>query len=151
MRAHHIVVLNRSQLQVYRAGTEPGRPEPHCQLIEAADFRAAYENYTGGEADAAARVPRGADNGMKGDERLPMQEELQRRQVAALARTLETFLRRHPGVRWDYAAGPGLHYAVLDRLPADLRGAMERAAQKDLTKVPPDELLRHFPAPVGRG
>jgi hypothetical protein len=151
MRPHYVVVLNRSQLLVYRESLEPGSTMPHCQLVEAADFPSAHEQYTDRDADMAGRFPRGADNGGNIDERLPMQEEFQRRQAATIAQTLEKFLRRHPHIRWDYAAGPGLHYVVLDQLPADLRGAMDRTAQKDLTKVPPDELLRHFPAPVGRG
>lgn len=145
---HYIVVLNRSQLLVYREDAAPGRPETHCVLVEAADFPSAHESYTDRASDMAGRFPRGADSNMNIDERLPMQEEFQRRQVATIAQTLERFLRRHPHIRWDYAAGPALHYAVLDRLPAELRGGMDRATQKDLTKVRPDELLRHFPVPV---
>jgi hypothetical protein len=150
MTAHYIVVLNRSQLLVYRQDAAPGRAEQHCILVEAADFPAAHESYADRDTDRAGRFPRGADNNSCIDERLPMQEEFQRRQAATIARTLERFLRRHPFIRWDYAAGPALHYAVLDQLSPDLRGGMDRAVQKDLTKIPADELLHHFPVPAGR-
>lgn len=149
MSPHYIVVLNRSQLLVYREDTAPGRSELHCVLVEAADFPSSRESYTDRDSDFAGRFPRGADNNSSIDERLPMQEEFQRRQAAVIARTLETFLRRHPHIRWDYAAGPALHYAVLDRLSPELRGGMDRSVQKDLTKVNADELLNYFPVPAG--
>jgi hypothetical protein len=149
MSPHYIVVLNRSQLLVYREDAAPGRSEHHCVLVEAADFPASHESYTDRDSDLAGRFPRGADNNMNIDERLPMQEEFNRRQVATIARTLETFLRRHPHIRWDYAAGPALHYAVLDKLSPELRGGMDRAVPKDLTKTPADELLNYFPVPAG--
>lgn len=150
MSPHYIVVLNRSQLLVYREDAAPGRAEHHCVLVEAADFPASHENYTDRDTDMAGRFPRGTGEGGSIDERLPMQEEFSRRQVTTIARTLETFLRRHPHIRWDYAAGPALHYAVLDRLSPDLRGGLDRSVQKDLTKIPADELLQHFPVPAGR-
>jgi hypothetical protein len=149
MTPHYIVALNRRQLLVYREDGTPGRTERHFTLVEAADFPESRINYTDTVRDVAGRHPSGPDNNMSIDERLPMQEEFQRRQAANIAQVLERFLQRHPGIRWDYAAGPALHYAVLDRLGPELRGTMDRAVQKDLTKIPADQLLNHFPVAAG--
>lgn len=150
MTPHYYVILNRTQMQVYREDTPPGRSEPNCVLIEAFDFPEGHEGYTDSATDNAGRFPDARGPGMSTDERLPMQEENSRRQVAVIGRTLESFLQRHPHIRWDYAAGPALHHAVLDRLRPELRGGMDRAVQKDLTKISANELPAFFPVAAGR-
>jgi hypothetical protein len=142
---HHYVVLNRTQIQIYRERTEPGYP-PGCVLVASFGFPEAHRSYTDNDSDQAGRFPAGvaAHNGMNIDERLPMQEEHERRDAAALATTLERFLRDFPQSRWDYAAGPALHYAVLERLSPAVRAGLDRSLQKDLTKAPAHEIATHF-------
>jgi hypothetical protein len=145
MAEHHYVIVNRSQILFYRERVEPGYP-PGCKLVASAEFPDAHRSYTDNESDMAGRFPGGvrAGNGMNIDERLPMQEEAERRNVASLANTIERFLRQFPNSLWDYAAGPTIHYAVLERLSPDVRASLDRALQKDLTKTPVNELAAHF-------
>lgn len=145
MAEHHYVIVNRSQIHFYRERTEPGYP-PGCERVEVIEFPAAHRSYTDNESDMAGRFPGGvrAGNGMNIDERLPMQEEAERRNVADLAAAIERFLRHYPNSMWDYAAGPTIHYAVLEKLSPDVRAGLDRALQKDLTKVPVKEIAAHF-------
>jgi hypothetical protein len=145
-----VVVLNSTSLRIFREDQPPGALGPHFTRIEAADFPEGRQQYTDNDSDFAGRFPRGGDNSSSIDERLPMQQEFERRNIAEVARELSRFLARHPGLAWDYAAGPALHHAVLDRIPAEQRTRLDRTAVKDLTKLPPQELARHFPVAVGR-
>jgi len=145
MAEHHYVILNRTQARFYRERTEPGYP-PGCELVAAADFPEAHRSYTDNDSDMAGRFPAGArtGGGMNIDERLPMQEEYERRDAATLAEAVERFLRQFPNSLWDYAAGPALHYAVLEKLSPDVRAGLDRSLQKDLTKTPVGEIASHF-------
>lgn len=145
-----IAVLNSTSLRLFREDQPAGALGPHLTLVEAVDFPEGRQPYTENDSDFAGRFPRGTGYGASIDERLPMQGEHERRNAAEIARELSRFLTRHPGLAWDYAAGPNLHRAVLERLPAELRTRLDRAEVKDLTKVPPQELARHFPLPAGR-
>ncbi|MBI2511449.1 MAG: host attachment protein [Opitutae bacterium] len=145
-----VAVLNRASLRLFREDQPTGALGPHFTLIEAADFPEGHQPYTGNDSDFAGRFSRGTGNGASIDERLPMQEEYERRNIAEIARELSRFLARHPGLAWDYAAGPGLHHAVLERLPAEQRARLDRAEIKDLTKIAPQELARHFPVVAAR-
>jgi hypothetical protein len=145
-----IAILNRTSLRLYREDQPPGALRPQLTLAEAADFPDGRQQYTDRDSDMAGRFPRGANNNASIDERLPMQEEFERRQVVEIARELARFLGRHPGLAWDYAAGPALHHAVIEQLPSEQRTRLDRTAVKDLTKISPQELARLFPVPAGR-
>lgn len=145
-----IAVLNSASLRLFREDQPPGALGPHFTLVEAADFPEGRRQYTDYDSDFAGRFPRGGDNSSSIDERLPMQEEYERRNATEIARELSRFLARHPDLAWDYAAGPNLHHVVLDQLPAEQRTRLDRTAIKDLTKLPPQELARHFPVAASR-
>jgi hypothetical protein len=145
-----IAVLNSTSLRLFLEDQSPGALGPQFNLVEEADFPAGRRQYTDNDSDFAGRFPRGANNNSSIDERLPMQEEYERRNAAEIARELARFLARHPGMAWDYAAGPALHHAVLEQIPAEQRTRLDRTAVKDLTKISPQELARHFPVPAGR-
>lgn len=145
-----IAVLNRTSLRLFLENQPAGALGSHVTVVEAADFPAGRQQYTDNDSDFAGRFPRGADINASIDERLSMQEEFVRRSIAELARELSLFLQRHPDLPWDYAAGPQLHHAVLELLPAEQRARLERTAIKDLTKIAPPELARHFPVAASR-
>ena len=150
---HFVVVLNRAQLRIYqkeRAAEGVGGP---LRLAEAFELPAGKENYTDRDTDQAGRFP--GSKGTKGnmgtgvaggsiDERLPMQEEHQRRIAAELSARVDAFLVSHPQARWDFAAGPGLHHAVLEALTPSVRQRLGQAIQKDVVKQPLPELRSHF-------
>lgn len=150
---HFVAVLNRAQLRIYQEErTLEGVGGP-LHVAEAFELPAGKEHYTDRDSDQAGRFPgsKGA-RGNKGtgvaggsiDERLPMQEEHQRRIVAELSSRLDAFLLKHPRATWDFAAGPALHQAVLDALTPSVRQRLAQAIHKDVVKQPLPELRSHF-------
>jgi hypothetical protein len=140
---HFVAVLDRAHLNIYRvgSGTDRARFEP----VEAFHLPAGLQHYTDRDTDQAGRF--GARVGPAGgsiDERLPMQNEHERRIAAELAARLGAFLQEHDHATWDYAAGPALHHAVLDRLPASTRERLDRALSRELVHQTPAELEAYF-------
>jgi Protein required for attachment to host cells. len=86
----------------------------------------------------------GGRTGMSIDERLPMKEEVERRNVRVIAEELETFLRNRPTATWDFAAPPALHNAVIEALSPETRGRMRKALAKDLSNQSSEEVRAHF-------
>jgi hypothetical protein len=78
------------------------------------------------------------------EELLPLQAKQDQQLAAEYAGHLERFLRRHEGATWDYAAGPALHRAVLDRLPDAVQKRLNRALPQELAGRTPAELEAHF-------
>jgi hypothetical protein len=78
------------------------------------------------------------------DERLPMQEEEERRQTRDLVQAIETFLQQHPAATWDFAAAPAVHNSVLERVSPPMRSRLRQSVAKDLVNQPVEELLRRF-------
>lgn len=152
---HFLVVLDRAHLRIYRAEAPIVGSSPRLELVEALDVPAGKQRYTATESDQAGRFPGskgptpggGAPAGQSIDERLPMQEEHQRRIVGELASHLGQFLQLHPRATWDYAAPDALHPAVLERLEPSVRTRLGHALQKDLVNQPVEELRAHFPGP----
>jgi hypothetical protein len=140
---HFIVVLGRAHLRIYavRGGGRGARSQ--FELAESFDLHAGRQHYTGRDTDQAGRFSARGPGGSI-DERLPMQEEHERRLAAELAGHVAQFLAAHADAEWDYAAGPALHHAVLDRLPADVRARLAVALAKELVHQSPAELRIHF-------
>jgi hypothetical protein len=146
-----VVLADRAHLRIFLLRT-PAGVTPHYEAAAAVDFPAGRESYTDQDTDQAGRKGgplRGAP-GASIDERLPMRNEHERRLVAEVVSAITRFLAGHPRAQWDFAAGPGLHEAVLDQLPDEVRRRLERSLQKELTRSTPEDLRAHFP-PAGRG
>jgi hypothetical protein len=116
---HFVAVLDRAHLNIYQVRNGGRADRARLEPVEIIELPAGNERYTERDTDQAGRF--GARFGPGGgsiDERLPMQNEHERRLAADLAARLGRFLEQHDGATWDYAAGPALHHAVLDRLPS---------------------------------
>jgi hypothetical protein len=141
-RDHFVAVIDRAHLRIYHLHTpETGGPV-QFELADAFDFPAGHLGYTDRDTDQAGRFPGAVGRGGGGsiDERLPMQAEQERRLAADLAEHLERFLRAHPEATWDFAAGPGLHHAVLDNLSPPVRVRLGVAVVKELIHQTPVQL-----------
>jgi hypothetical protein len=135
---HFVVTLDRAHLRIYRANETGGPSGSQLQLEHAIDLPEGKESYVARDSDQAGRFgshgmgPAGASI----DERLPMQEEQNRRLADELVTELETFLRQHPRATWDFAAGPALHNVVLDHLSPETKSRLGTALAKDLVNQP---------------
>ncbi|HTO02601.1 MAG TPA: host attachment protein [Opitutus sp.] len=155
MSDHFIIMADRGHVRVYRKDQPLGQTTPTLVRVQALDFPSARRSYTDRDTDMAGRFQSSnnpsrapglpmARTGMSIDERLPMQEEEQRRQAKDLVETIETFLQQHSGGTWDFAAGPEVHNAVLEALSPAARSRLRRALSKNLVNQPVEELLKQF-------
>lgn len=142
---HYVVVLDRAHLRIYHMREEPGvLNEPQFELTESIDFPAGKRHYTDNDSDQAGRFNSMGQTRGSIDERLPMQEEHQRRLLGDLAHFLNGFLSERPNARWDLAAGPALHHALLSALKPPVRVRLRQSVVKDLVHQSPAELRVHF-------
>ena len=149
---HFVVTLDRAHLRIYRAGDTLGPSRMQLQLEYGWDLPMGRAEYTAGETDQAGRFPGGVrgtpqdiatHSGGSIDERLPMQEEQERRIIAVLGAGIENFLRQHPSGIWDYVAPPAVHRAVLERISRDVRERLGVTLEKDLVNAPVLDLCAH--------
>lgn len=142
---HFAVVLDRAHLRIYHMREEPGvLNQTQFELTESIDFPAGKRHYTANDSDQAGRFSTMGQARGSIDERLPMQEEHQRRILADLAHFLDGFLSERPNARWDLAAGPALHHALLSTLKPPVRARLRQSVVKDLVHQSPAELRTHF-------
>lgn len=142
---HYVVALDRAHLRIYHRREEPGvLNQAQFELAESIDFPAGKRHYTANESDHAGRFSAMGQARGSIDERLPMQEEHQRRVLADLAHFLDGFLSARPNARWDLAAGPALHHALLAALKPEVRARLRQSVAKDLVNQSPTELRTHF-------
>jgi hypothetical protein len=144
---HFMAVVDRAHLRIYRVDDLDGPPQ--FELAESHDLPAGQRHYTDRDTDQAGRFAGGGGRGRQGggasiDERLPMRNEHERRLATELAGHLGRFLQEHGDATWDYAAGPAVHNAVLDRLPPAVRARLGLAIVKELVHQTPAQLRAHF-------
>jgi hypothetical protein len=155
MSDHFIITADRGHVRIFQREQPLGQTKPGAKEVQAVDFPAGRQSYTDRDTDMAGRFQsskhqaRGpgasvARTGMSIDERLPMQEEEERRQTRDITQTIATFLEQRPDATWDFAAGPAIHNAVLESIPPATRSRLRQAVAKDLVNQPVDELLGHF-------
>lgn len=154
--AHYIIVVDRAHLRIYLTDmTDTGRPAAPT-LAHALDAPAGRRSYVAEDSDQAGQFPgsrgprftQATSAGGANDERLPMQEERDRKLERDWSAQIEDFLGEHATSTWDFAAGPALHRAVLERLSPGARQRLRQALQKDLVNVTPADLRTHFAAPI---
>ena len=155
MSDHVIITADRGHVRVFQKNQSPGQMTPTLAEVQALDFPSGRRSYTDRDTDMAGRFQSSnnpgrapgapmARTGMSIDERLPMQEEEQRRQTKDLVETIATFLQSHPAATWDFAAGPEVHNAVLEALAPATRSRLRQAIAKNLVNQPVTDLLKQF-------
>lgn len=155
MSDHFVILADHGHLRIFQLKQSPEQMGSSLQEIQALDFPHGVRSYVQGDTDMAGRFQsskqqgRGpgaptARMGMSIDERLPMQEEEERRRIHDVASRIDAFLKNNPDASWDFAAGPTVHNAVLEDLPPPARARLKRSVTKDLIHQPVPELLSHF-------
>ncbi len=151
MNERYAVTLNRGSIRIYKVEQPVGQTTPGFQPVQQLDIPAGRTPFNQYDTDQAGRHPSqpqqgGNYKGMSIDERLPGERENEKRVFDEVAREVNAFLAEHPAAEWDYAAPPGVHQAVLERLSPDVRQRIRQALTKDLTNMPAGELRTHFSA-----
>lgn len=155
MSEHYLITANQGHLRIFQHRRPPGQTTPAYDEVQALDFPAGVKGYTSRETDMAGRFQGSkhqsnapgapmARSGMSTDERLPMQREEERRRAREIAETVDGFLQSRPAATWDFAAGPGLHTAVVEFLSPAVRDRLKIAVSKDLVHQPTSSLQTHF-------
>lgn len=141
------VAIDRSRLRVYQAiASELPKGNGSWKVLASEDFPDGRTAYADATTDAAGRFPTAQGPGMSIDERLPLKEEHERRVVAGVASALRRCLAAHPDATWHFAAGPGLFQAVESQIPPEMRARRGRTLERNLARMPPNELREHFVA-----
>jgi len=155
MNSHYFVVADHSRIRIFTENSAPGQITPGLEEVFAMDFAQGRAAYTDNDTDMAGRFQGSrqqgaapgapaARAGMSIDERLPMQREAHRRAVGEIAGAIDSFLELRPDASWDFAAGPSMHNAVLERLPHSVRTRLRGSLSKDLVKHPVADLRERF-------
>jgi hypothetical protein len=148
-----IVTVDHRHFKVLRAEKPLGQTTTSLTLVDAVELVDGRGSYASKTTDMAGRFPGSKGpipGGMSIDERLPLKGELDRRIVEQIAMRIDAVLGERPEARWDFAAGPGLHQAVLERVSPAIKQRLNHAVQKDLTNIPTQELVEHFESAQAR-
>src|SRR4051794_5946807 len=107
MNDHYVITADHGHLKIFAQRLAPGQSTPALDEVQAMDFPHGKSSYTADNTDVAGRFQgsrqqgRGpgapsARGGMSIDERLPMQREEDRREIADVVTQIESFLQRQP-------------------------------------------------------
>lgn len=146
MAEKFIITADRAHLRIYRYSQAPGQFTPSIQPVNALDFPEGKRSYSENDTDFAGRFQgsKGRPAGMSIDERLPMQEEQERRIADELASQIAAFMEKRPNSTWDLAAPASLRNELIEALPDSVQRRLDQVVSKDLVNVPPAELRAHF-------
>jgi hypothetical protein len=136
-----IAVLDRAHLRIYQVNNGDETRRTRFELADSYDLPDALQHVTDAGADEAGRFEGRAASIA---ESLPIKNEQKIRLAEEFAEHLRHFLEAHDHATWDYAAGPALHGAVLDRLPPAVRSRLDRALPQELASPSEAELEAHF-------
>ena len=142
-----IIVADRGSLKAYKVNDTPTRG-PSLRLVQAFDITDAHGRLVDKLTDMAGRFPVGdAGNGrhMNGvAERTQLETETDRRICKQLVDEIVKVVRDDGAAGWSFAAPPAIHGAIVDLLPAAVRGRIVEHVKSDLVKIEPAKLSGHF-------
>jgi hypothetical protein len=146
MAEKFIIAADRAHLRIYRYSQAPGQFTPSIQPVNALDLGEGRQTYSDSDTDFAGRYPgiRNRAGGLSTDERLPLQEGMERRAADELAAQIAAFMEKRPNSTWDLAAPASLRNDLVDALPDTVRRRLDQVVSKDLVNVPPAELRAQF-------
>lgn len=152
MSTHYIVLADHGHLRILERRSEPGQTTAGLVEVRSFDFPQGRSSYTENDTDFAGRfqsskqqgrgpgVPT-ARMGMSVDERLPMQREVERRNIGDIAEAIDGFLQGQIDATWDFAAPPSAHNSIVDALSPETRRRLQKSISKDLVHQPTAQLL----------
>jgi hypothetical protein len=142
-----IIVTDRGSLKAYRVNETPTRG-PSLQLVQAFNITDAHGRLVDKVTDLAGRFPVSA--GVGGPhansiaERSQLETETHRRIHKELADQIVKIVSHNGKEGWSFAAPAEIHTAIVDLLPAAVRGRIVEHVKSDLVKTEPAKLVTHF-------
>jgi len=142
-----IIVTDRGSLKAYRVNETPTRG-PSLQLVQAFNITDAHGRLVDKVTDLAGRFPVSA--GVGGHhansiaERSQLETETHRRIHKELADQIVKIVSHNGKEGWSFAAPAEIHTAIVDLLPAAVRGRIVEHVKSDLVKTEPAKLVTHF-------
>jgi hypothetical protein len=142
-----IIVTDRGSLKAYRVNETPTRG-PSLQLVQAFNITDAHGRLVDKVTDLAGRFPVSAGVGGRHAnsiaERAQLETERHRRIHKELADQIVKIVSHNGKERWSFAAPAEIHTAIVDLLPAAVRGRIVEHVKSDLVKTEPAKLVTHF-------
>ena len=142
-----IIVTDRGSLKAYRVNETPTRG-PSLQLVQAFNITDAHGRLVDKVTDLAGRFPVSAGVGGRHAnsiaERSQLETETHRRIHKELADQIVKIVSHNGKEGWSFAAPAEIHTAIVDLLPAAVRGRIVEHVKSDLVKTEPAKLVTHF-------
>ena len=142
-----VIVTDRGSLKAYRVNQTPTRG-PSLQLVQAFDLTDAHGRMADKVSDLAGRFPvsdgAGIHHGASIAERTQLETETDRRIQKQLADQIVKIVSGTGKEGWSFAAPAGIHAAIVDLLPNNVRDRIVEHVKSDLVKIEPAKLLSHF-------
>jgi hypothetical protein len=149
MTSSLLIVTDRGTFKAYTLEPTPQRGAAP-RLREAFDIRDAHGRYEDKVTDQAGAFPAGGTGGQGNSiaEHMSFEMETDARIFRVIAGEITSLLNQHQPRSWSFAAPAEINDAILDRVEPSWRGHLERNVARDLVKIAPSDLLRHFEAAV---
>jgi hypothetical protein len=132
MDEHYVVTADHGRLRIYAETRTTDDGNPRLQLVESMDLPVASPRAT-----APASV---------GSDRSGWQVAVEASNRVVLARELDTFLQNRPHARWDFAAEPELHEAIVGQLSMATRSRLAKAFGETVETTRPEDVREYFAA-----
>jgi hypothetical protein len=152
MNGSFFIIADRGILKAYRAERAPAGRPPHLKLVETITLAEAHlsvaERFTDEAGSFPTRTGAGPRQTVQGNSIAERHYDIEedRRTAKQLARHIGDILHREKPSGWSFAAPAEIQEAVISEVEPSLREQLLERLPRDLVKVPPDQLLKHFSA-----
>jgi hypothetical protein len=138
-----LILADRGHLLAYALDHSTRTPTP--RLIDSMDFIEGHQRLSEQVTDKAGAFPAGnAGQATATAERMTLMAELEMRTFRHVAERITKLLETHRPKSWAFAAPGEINGAIIDGLDPKLHARLTKNVARDLTNVPPGELLGHF-------
>lgn len=143
-----VFVMDLGTFKAFRLDDSPSFSKP--RLVSLAQQRSQVEDRISDlVTDQAGQFPKGsrsfaAVSDMSNGERHNLDLEYRRRALKAFARFAAQVHHDHPMDSCYLAAPAEIHPQVLEALPADIQGSIDRNLRRNLTNLNDSEIVDHF-------
>jgi len=145
MKSKLIILADLGLLKAYRLET-PENGSPRLALLQETAYADAHQHLTDRITDSAGRRNKPgtrAGGGPLADSH-NLELEVRRRMVKEIAAGIRKLLRATPGENCWLAANKGMLRPLVEALPKASQTRIERTVARDLTRIEPRRVLRHF-------
>ena len=141
-----IIAVDLGHFRAYKLSTDsPGSPK--INLVESYDSIDGHGKLSEKVSDEAGRfgVSGGKNGAAKGyGEPHSMESEAEKKTARLIAKDIAAIIVREGVKKWWFAAANKLNSLVMEYLSSDVKSAMDRNVNSNLTKTDKSEILKHF-------